>query len=171
MGKEIETLDKLLNEMDNLIKKGYDPLIVENAFWDFLSGKGKDSVGSGITQTFKKSIFEFFVRSLGVDPKSFMGQVLSNAFANIEFKDYHRVLTDCNFTTEIIAKTLLESFIDKWRIEAGFDSMLHLALKETLVEALSKTDVYRSLADKLTGIVCPLLKAAASKYDLNPLKK
>jgi hypothetical protein len=170
MTKELNLLNNILLEMDSLVSKGYDQTIVENAFMDFL-GKGKSSVGSGITQTIKKSTFEFFISKLGVNPKSFMGQVLSNAFANVQFKDYYRLFTDCNFTTDIIAKTLLESFIDKWRTQAGFDSLLHMALKETLVEAATSTDMYKGLSSKLHGFICPLLKEASSNYDLNPLKK
>jgi hypothetical protein len=171
MTKELQLLDQLLNERDNLIDKGYDRLLVEDSFWNFLMGKGKDSVGSGIVQTFKKSIFQFFLSKLGIGPESFMGQVLSNAFANVSVKDCYRLFTDCNFTTDIIAKTLMESFIDKWRVATGFDSLLHVALKEVLVEAATSTEVYKKLSGKLQTFVCPILKEASSKIDLGPLKR
>ena len=154
--------------MENLKKKGYDPIIVENAFMDFFSGK--NVIGTGIVQAFKKQIFQFFLSKLGVDSKSFMGQVLSNAFANVAFKDYYKMFTDCNFTTDIISKSMLESFIDKWRVQKGFDSLFHVALKEVLVEAATSSQTYKSLSSKLNGFVCPILKEISSKIDLGPLK-
>lgn len=169
MTKEEKALKLMVSEMDNLKRKGYDPIIVENAFLDFFT-KG-NSVGGGIVQTFKKQLFQYFLSKLGVGSDSFMGQVLSNAFANVQFKDYYRLFTDCNFTTDIISKTLLESFIDKWRVQAGMDSIFHVALKEVLVEASTSTEAYKSLSSKLNGFVCPLLKEVSSKFDLSPLKK
>lgn len=169
MSKETEVLNRVIVEMQNLIDKGYDPKIVKEGFFEFF-GKG-NSAGSGIVQTFKKSILEYFISKLGLDPKSFMGQVITNAFANVEFKDYYRLFTDCKFTSEILAKTLLESFIDKWRIAAGMDSLIHIALKEVLTEAATNTETYKNLADKMSGFVCPMLKEISSKIDLNPLKK
>jgi hypothetical protein len=169
MKNEDIILEELLKEVDKLIGEGYEQRIVENAFWDLLGGN--NAVGSGIFQTFKKTIFGYFIEKLGIDPKSFMGNVLSNAFANIQFKDYYRLVTDCNFTTDILAKTLLESFIDRWRNQAGFDTVFHTALKEVLVEAAANTSVYKGLSKKLHGFVCPLLKEISSKIDLNPLKK
>jgi hypothetical protein len=169
MKNEDIILEELLKEVDKLIGEGYEQRVVENAFWDLLMGN--NAVGSGIIQTYKKAIFGYFIEKLGVDPKSFMGNVLTNAFANVEFKDYYRLVTDCNFTTDIITKTLLESFLDQWRNQAGFDSMFHTALKEVLVEALASTSVYKGLSKKLHGFVCPLLKEISSKIDLSPLKK
>lgn len=169
MTNEEKALKLMLKEMETLKRKGYDPVIIENAFMDFFTGG--NSVGGGIVQMFKKQLFEFFLSRLDVDSKSFMGQVLSNAFANVQFKDYYRLFTDCNFTTDILSKTLLESFVDKWRIQAGMDTIFHSALKEVLVEAATSTQAYKALSSKLHSFVCPLLKEAASKIDLSPLKK
>jgi hypothetical protein len=169
MKNEDVILEGLLKEVDKLIGEGYEQRVVENAFWDLLGGN--NAVGSGIVQTFKKTIFGYFVEKLGIDPKSFMGNVLTNAFANVQFKDYYRLFTDCNFTTDILAKTLLESFIDQWRNQAGFDSIFHTALKEVLVEAAANTTVYKGLSEKLHGFVCPALKELTSKVDISPLKK
>lgn len=169
MKNEDIILEELLKEVDKLIGEGHEQRVVENAFWDLLGGN--NAVGSGILQTFKKTIFGYFVEKLGISPKSFMGNVLTNAFANVQFKDYYRLFTDCNFTTDIIAKTLLESFIDQWRNQAGFDSIFHTALKEVLVESMANTSAYKGLSKKLHGFVCPALKELTSKVDISPLKK
>jgi hypothetical protein len=44
-------------------------------------------------------------------------------------------------------------------------------MKDTFVEAGENTQMYQSLANKLTTFVCPILENFASKYDLSPLKK
>ena len=163
----------LLEEANKLIDKGYDPLLVEQGLLDFIGG-GLGSIGkfggAGLTQTLKGQLFSGLLAGLGLDPKSFFGLALTNTFANLEIKDYHRAFTDCDFTTQLIAKSILESFIDQFKNAQGLDGLLATALKETFVEAAANTEIYKNLAGKLSGFVCPLLQGVASKFDMSIFK-
>jgi len=164
----------LLEESQKLINEGYDQKLVEQSLANFITG-GIGAVtsfgGEGILQTIKGSLFSVLIANFGIDPKSFFGLAITNAFANLSVGDYHRVLTDCDFTTKLIAKSILESFIDQMRNAAGMDSFLMTAMKDTFVEAGENTQMYQTLANKLTTFVCPILENFAGKYDLSPLKK
>ena len=170
--KVIESI--LLGEAQRLIDQGYDKNLVEQSMSDFLTG-GIGSImnfgGEGITQTIKSKIFGYFLAKLGMDPNSFFGLTLTNTFANLSVGDYYKAFTDCDFTTKLIAKSILESFIDQMRNSAGMDSFIMMALKDTFVEAGEQTAIYQNLANKLTGFICPVLQNISKTYDLSPLQK
>lgn len=160
---------ELIQEKLRLIEEGYNKRLVEDALWDV----GKSILGSagvGFTQTIKGQIFEYLVTSLGIPVNSYIAQALKNMFANVEFKDYYRLITDCSFFTKQFTKSLIEAFIDVWRKSAGFDSFIHNMIKETLVEAASNSELYKKLEKNLAGFICPILKNLASKIDLTVFK-
>ncbi len=109
-------------------------------------------------------------KKLGIPVDSYIAQALKNMFANVEFKDYYRLVTDCSFFTKQFTKSLIEAFIDVWRKSAGFDSFIHNMIKETLVEAASKTEIYEKLEKNLSGFICPILKNLTSKIDMTVIK-
>lgn len=159
----------LVHEKLRLIEEGHNRRLVEDSLWDV----GKSILGSagvGFTQTVKGQIFEYLVNSLGIPVDSYIAQALKNMFANVEFKDYYRLVTDCSFFTKQFTKSLIEAFIDMWRKSAGFDSFIHNMIKETLVEASTKSEVYRKLEKNLAGFICPILKNLTSKIDMTVIK-
>lgn len=159
----------LVHEKLRLIEEGHNRRLVEDSLWDI--GKALlGSAGVGLTQTIKGQIFEYLVSKLGVPVDSYIAQALKNMFANVEFKDYYRLVTDCSFFTKQFTKSLIEAFIDVWRKSAGFDSFIHNMIKETLVEAASKTEIYEKLEKNLSGFICPILKNLTSKIDMTVIK-
>lgn len=154
---------KLLEEIEKLVNQGFDREVVEEGFLDFMSGLG----GKAVTQTIKGQIVKFVLDKLGiVDSNSFMGLALQNTFANLEFKDYGK-LGDCSFVTPLLTKSILETFIDKIRIQAGMDSILFTALKETLTEAGSNTEAFKSLEGYVSSFICPIVNQIADTFDLS----
>lgn len=159
---------ELVHEKMRLIESGYDRRLVEGELWDFAKGM-VGVVGVGAEQAIKGQIFEFIVTGMGIPVDSYIAQALKNMFANVRFRDYGRLISDCNFFTAQFAKSLVEAFIDVWRKSAGFDSFIHNVIKETLVEAASKTEVYQKLEKGLVKFVCPILKEMRGKIDMTTI--
>jgi len=159
----------LVYEKLRLVENGYDQLLVENGLFDFsksLIGLGGNAIG----QTIKGQIFEFFIGKLGLPTDSYIALAFKNMFANVSFCDYNKLLTNCKFFVAQLAKALIEAFIDKWRKGAGFDNFIHTALKELLVEAATKTELYQKLQNKLTTFVCPMLSEFVDGIDVTMFK-
>lgn len=157
------TRQKLMEEIEKLVDQGFDREVVEEGFLDFFSGLG----GKAVTQTVKGEIVKFALDKLGIiDSDSFLGLALRNTFANIEFKDYGR-LGDCSFVSAELTKSILETFIDKMRIEAGMDNILFTALKETLTEAGANTEAFKKLQSYVSSFACPLVKQISDNFDLS----
>lgn len=172
MTKEELIVKKLLAERKRLLQEGYDPVLVENAFWDWFKGS-KNSAGDAVVQLVKKQIFLAVIKYFGFSETSFFAQAIANAFANVPITRLYEFFTDCNYFVAQTAKAILETFVDKWRIsvnQGSMDSLLGQALKEVIVEGATKTSAYKSLESKLLQFVCPMLKEVSSKIDLTPFK-
>jgi len=159
----------LVYEKLRLVENGYDQLLVEEQLWDigkFILG----NFGTAATQTIKGQLFEYLVGRLGIPTDSYISLAIKNLLANVPFRNYHKLLTDCDYLTSQLAKALIEAFIDQWRKSAGFDSLIHIALKELLVEAATKTNLYLKLQKKLVNIVCPLVKEFTGGIDMTVFK-
>lgn len=175
-------IEKILNlEAQKMIDEGFDPKLVREVLLENgessitnLVSQGASSIadfgGAGVVQYVKNQMLSWLLEKLGLDPKSFFSIALSNMFANLQFKDYWKFFTDCEFTTALVAKTLIESFIDQFRIEAGYEGFIYGALKETLVEAAASSDLYIKLSEKIEDKICSFLHELGEKYDLSPLK-
>ena len=172
MTKEELIVKKLLAERKRLLKEGYDPVLVENAFWDWFKGS-KNSAGDAVVQVIKKQIFMAVIKYFGFSETSFFAQAIANAFANVPITRLYEFFTDCKYFVAETTKAILETFVDKWRIsvnQGSMDSLLGQALKEVIVEGATNTAAYKSLESKLLKFVCPMLKEVSSKIDLGPFK-
>jgi len=172
MTKEELIVKKFLAERKRLIQEGYDPVIVEDVFWDWFKGS-KNSAGDAVVQVIKKQIFLAVIKYFGFSETSFFAQAIANAFANVPINRLYEFFTNCNYFVSEVTKAILETFIDKWRIsvnQGSMDSLLGQALKEVIVEGATNTAAYKSLEGKLLKFVCPMLKEVSSKIDLGPFK-
>jgi len=172
MTKEELIVKKFLAERKRLIQEGYDPVIVEDVFWDWFKGS-KNSAGDAVIQVIKKQIFLAVIKYFGFSETSFFAQAIANAFANVPINRLYEFFTNCNYFVSEVTKAILETFIDKWRIsvnQGSMDSLLGQALKEVIVEGATNTAAYKSLEGKLLKFVCPMLKEVSSKIDLGPFK-
>lgn len=156
--------EKLLDEVERLVDQGFDRSVVEEGLGDFFTG---GLGGEVVTQTLKGQFMKSILKTLGiVDENSFLGLALQNLFANISFKDYSR-LGECSFVAPQLTKAILETFIDKMRIQAGMDSILFTAIKETLTEAGSNTAAFKSLQKYVSAFICPVIAKISSNFDFS----
>lgn len=153
---------KLLVEAKKLSDMGATDQEIDEGFMD-LFGQIGHSGGVGIIETFKKYVFKFFVSKFGVDPNSFMGLVLSNAFANLSFTDYKKVFRDCEFTSNLVAESLIDTLIEQMRGKVGLDSVTYSVLQDALVDAFKTQSTVQTIAEKIHGPICDIVGEAREK--------
>lgn len=164
-----KTFEKLIAEAESLVEKGFDRNVVEEGLFDFLQGTG----GKAITQTFKSQIIKYILDELKiVDTKSFLGLAIMNLFANVEVKDYVK-LTNCSFFSGELTKAILETFIDKLRLQGGalgLDQILFVGIQNILTETAANTEAFKSLQAQVSSFICPVVKQIADKFDFSAFK-
>jgi hypothetical protein len=150
-------VEDILKEVDYWRSRGLNEQEIAAGLQSML-GSMADKVGLGFGQTIKKEVLRWLLTKIGINPDSWLAVVFENAFANLNFNDYGKVFTDCSFTTGLLAKSIIESFIDKWRYDKGFNNMFLVFLQEVLVESIADSDIVNKLEEKINPVICPLLK-------------
>jgi len=146
----------LLEEADYWSKKGVSDREIDESMLDAITGFG-GSVGEGFLETIKKYVGKLIIAKFNLDPNSPMALVLVNAFANLSFQDYKKVFRDCDFTSRLIAESVIDAVIENFRSKAGYDSPIYSVVQDTMVDILKKNDSIETLAQKMSGTICPML--------------
>ena len=147
---------KLIVEAKLMSEKGYSENEINEAFQEATESFGS-SIATGFLQTFKRSIARMILKYFNLDPDSFMALVLENAFANLSFKDYGKVLKDCSFTSNLLAETLIDTLLDKFRLKQGYGNELYTGIQAMLMDAAGKTEAVGMVRDQMNEFLCAQL--------------
>jgi hypothetical protein len=120
--------------------------------------------GDKLTQSFKERVGKFIVGKIGSYlgypniQNSYVGLAIVNVFANTDFKDMGRLFNDCDFSSPIITKSLLEAYLDKLAVDQGIDSFVYSAIKNIVTESAAESPAFKALQDKVSQMICPILE-------------
>jgi hypothetical protein len=145
---------KLIVEAKLMSDEGYSEREINEAFQEATESFGS-LIATGFLETFKRSIARMILKYFNLDPDSFMALVVENAFANLSFKDYGRVLKDCSFTSNLLAESLIDTLLDKQRLELGYGSEVYTAIQAMLMDAAGKTKAVEMVRGKMNDFICP----------------
>jgi hypothetical protein len=117
-----------------------------------------------LSQALKERAGKFIVGKIGSFigypniQNSYVGLAIVNVFANTDFKDMGRLFNDCNFSSPIITKSLLEAYLDKMAVDHGIDSFVYSAIKNMVTESAAESSAFKALQDKVAQMICPILE-------------
>jgi hypothetical protein len=117
-----------------------------------------------LSQALKERAGKFIVGKIGSFigypniQNSYVGLAIVNVFANTDFKDMGRLFNDCNFSSPIITKSLLEAYLDKMAVDHGIDSFVYSAIKNMVTESAAESSAFKALQDKVSQMICPILE-------------
>jgi hypothetical protein len=132
----------------------------ENVFGDVTSALGS-GLGGKLLQGGKEVVAKKIISYLGFDVNTFIGLLIVNLFANLEFKDYPTILSNCDKYTAVIVKSALEAWLDLAAKKMGGGAMegfVYSALKNTVTETAANTTVFKKLEKLASSMVCPLIE-------------
>ena len=155
---------KMLIEMVSLRKQGFSEELLMEQEKSFFSSMGS-LFGGGFLDTFKEIGMKWFLEKLGVSPTSYISEVLQTAAGELSLSEIPKLFTDCNFTTEFLAHSFVEGYGKKLMDEKGFDGIFMSTIRNGLVEMLTTSDVYKSMAASLTPHVCKLTSGLGDKLE------
>jgi hypothetical protein len=166
--------DRLISEIIKLKSTGISDKVIseqlEGLFNMFKGLFGGDKAGSnimgGIGGTFVEYGVQFLLRFIGLDPNSVVGRIFVTSIGNIGgFENIPKILTDCKFTSELLAKSIVESmagsFIDN-NIGTGF---LADSLRNVFTDVAFSTDMVKTIQSKISDKVCEALGSLDSKAE------
>jgi hypothetical protein len=154
--------DELINEMVYLNSQGFDKQVINEGFWDVLSGlfpKGMDS----IFDTFKERGVAWLMEKLGLNPDSWLGSVVVTGLGDIDIVDVPKLFSDCNFATKALSKAIAEGTVRQLQQKYTSDSAIADVLRNTVVEVLSETELGQKLESSIGSLICPLISNLSGK--------
>ena len=159
-----DVASKMLIEMVSLRKQGFSEELLmeeEKSFFSSMSSL----FGGGFLDTFKEIGMKWVLEKLGLPPNSYISQVLQTAAGELHLSEIPKLFSDCNFTTEFVARSFTEGYVKKLMEEKGFDGIFMSTVRNGLVEALRSSDLYKSIATALTPYVCKLIGGLDDKLE------
>lgn len=162
---KIKDKDKLFNEviseMIYLNSQGFDKGLINEGFWDILSGLFPS--GNVIGQWFKEKMASWLIEAIAPGQENgWVGNIIITTIGNLRPSDITK-LTDCDFTTKLLAKSISEGVVKKFAEDKGASGVLVDLLRNTMVEKLDSTSFAQSIESGLSHIVCPLLGGVSQK--------
>jgi hypothetical protein len=124
---------------------------------------GKNVMG-GLGGTFVEYAVKYLMNAIGLSTDSAVGRLFVTAVGNVgSFENIPRILTECDFTAELLSKSIVEamagSFIDN-NIGAGF---LADAIRNVLTDVAFNKDIVKAFQSKISDKVCEILGTLSSK--------
>jgi len=154
--------NELLSEMVYLNSQGFDKGVITEGLWDMLKGlfgNGADSV----MQYFKEYIAKWLIGNLTpMDPNGWIGGTIVKAIGNLPIGDIPK-LTDCNFLTALLSKSIAEEALDQVKNKAGMEGPFYDILRNAIVESLEDTSFGSKIEHGLGSVICPMLGGITSK--------
>jgi hypothetical protein len=156
--------EQLFVETAYLHSQGFDKKIINEGFFDMLKGLFGNSV-DGALQYFKEYAAKWLLDQFGVDSSGWIGSIVITAIGNLDLADIPK-LTDCNFVTKLLSKSLAEGAIRK--LQGGTVGLgpLQDIIRNTMVETLSETELGEKIESALGSVLCPMISKIAGKMGM-----
>ena len=160
-----EDKDKLFNdvisEMFYLNSQGFDKGLINEGFWDILSGLFPS--GNVIGQWFKEKMSSWLIEKIAPGQEnSWVGNIIITTIGNLKAGEITQ-LTNCDFTTRLLAKSISEAVIKKFADSKGVSGVLADLVRNSMMEHLDGSEFAQKLESGLSHIICPLLGGVTQK--------
>lgn len=155
---------QLFVETAYLHTQGFDKKIINEGFFDILSSLFGSSM-DGALQYFKEYAVKWLLDQFGVDSSGWIGSIVVTAVGNLDLADIPK-LTDCNFVTKLLSKSLAEGAVRKLQGDTVGLGPLQDIIRNTIVEVLSDTDLGQKIESALGQFICPMISKIAGKLGM-----
>lgn len=153
---------ELFVETAYLNSQGYDTYLINETFLDTLKGLFGTAADSTL-QYFKEQIAKWLIEKLTpMDPNGWMANIIITAVGNVPVGEITR-LTECNYLSDVLTKSIVEGAINKYKNEAGMEGAFYDILRNGIVEMLEDTKFGQTVESAIGKLVCPLLGGVAEK--------
>lgn len=161
-----------IQEMNYLKDNNYSEHVINENFFQWLTsligGAVTDSPNS-LTSTIKEYIGGWLAETLGAEENTFIKNAIIAAIGNIGITEYGKIFTDCEFTSNIISKSLVEGFVrqlteKKESLSTGGGGFIVTMLRNSLADQLfeQQDSLVKKVQDSINSFICPKLK---QKYE------
>jgi hypothetical protein len=162
---KIEDKDKLFNEviseMFYLNNQGFDKGLINEGFWEILKGlfPSTDVIG----QWFKEKMASWLIEAIAPGQENgWIGSIITTTIGNLKIGEITK-LTNCDFTTKLLSKSIAEGVIKKFADSKGVSGALADLVRNSMMEHLDSSEFAQKLESGISHLICPLLGGVTQK--------
>jgi hypothetical protein len=168
-GKSIETIDEqdyliesVISEIGYLKTQGYSSKAINEGLFSML-GSLLGGGAKAVPAVFGEYIANWITGKLGIPKNSYMNGVIVSLVGNLNISDYDRFFSDCRFSSNKIADSLIEGYLVQLQnqkdVNSGASGFIVSALRNSVVDyfAEDKNSLIQILEDKIGEFLCPKL--------------
>jgi len=173
-GKSIETIDEqdyliesVISEIGYLKTQGYSSKAINEGLFSML-GSLLGGGAKAVPAVFGEYIANWLTGKLGIPKNSYMNGVIVSLVGNLNISDYDRFFSDCRFSSNKIADSLIEGYLVQLQnqkdVNSGASGFIVSALRNSVVDyfAEDKNSLIQILEDKIGEFICPKLSKLSS---------
>jgi hypothetical protein len=173
-GKSFETeeekdylVESVITEIGYLKTQGYSSQAINEGLFSMLGNIFGGSVKS-IPAVFGEYIAGWLTKTLGIPQNSYMSSVVVALVGNLNIADYDKFFSDCRFSSNKIADSLIEGYVlqlqNEKNLNTGASGFIVSALRNSVVDYFTedKTSLIQILEDKIGEFLCPKLSKLSS---------
>ena len=160
-------VESIITEIGYLKIQGYTPQAINEGLFSMLGNIFGGSVKS-IPAVFGEYIAGWLTKTLGIPQNSYMSSVVVALVGNLNIADYDKFFSDCRFTSNKIADSLIEGYVlqlqNEKNLNTGASGFIVSALRNSVVDYFTedKTSLIQILEDKIGEFLCPKLSKLSS---------
>ena len=161
--------ESIISEMNYLKVQGYDSKVINEGLFDMLKSIFGNSIKS-MPQVFSEYVAEWLMKTLGVPQGTYMASVVKTLAGNLtrDISNMDKFFTDCRFTSNMIADSLIEGYLTQLQDEKGLNSgvggFLVSSIRNAIVDSLAEgqDSIVQKLEDTIADFLCPKLSKMAN---------
>jgi hypothetical protein len=161
--------ESIISEMNYLKAQGYNSKVINEGFFSMLQSIFGNSIKS-MPQVFSEYIAQWLMKTLGVPEGTYMGSVVKSLAGNLtrDLSNMDKFFTDCRFTSNMIADSLIEGYLTQLQDEKGLGGgttgFLVSAIRNAVVDSLAEgqDSIVQKLEDMIADFLCPKISKMAN---------
>lgn len=163
--KEVEKFfDLVITETAYLHSQNYDKTLIKESFMDLLRGLFGNA-STSVFQYFQEHIARWFVEKFTpINPNSWMGNIIITSIGNVPLTELSN-LTNCSYTSKLLAKGVAEGAINKIKNEQGLTGPGYDILRNALIEMAEDSTFGQKVEQKISEYICPKLQGLKGKLE------
>ena len=152
---QIRLMEEVSEEISELKSNKYNLGLINESFFDWLS-----SFLGVETQNMKEYIVNFFIKLFGINPSSNLASSISMAIDNVPESEYGKLFTDCEYTSEIMSKAMVEAMMEQMSSgELESQEVISGMFQNSIMDTLSqdKISISNRMKERIHDFVCEKL--------------
>ena len=155
-------VESVISEIGYLKTQGYTSKAINEGLFSML-GSLLGGGAKAVPAVFGEYIANWLTGKLGIPKNSYMNGVIVSLVGNLNISDYDRFFSDCRFSSNKIADSLIEGYLVQLQnqkdVNSGASGFIVSALRNSVVDyfAEDKNSLIQILEDKIGEFLCPKL--------------